>query len=394
MSKVSGWLGRTSWCWPAIASLLFAVPVALFTKIGGEDLLALWSGTTTWLQGGNPYSAEDLQIAQRAVGWSREEVQIFLNPPWGLGLLAPLGVMGFDVARCFVIFLSALCFLVIPGLVQDLFGGTLPRSPRRALLAWLSTPALHCLLLGQLSLILTASLLLSLRFSIRQQPWRASALLVPLALKPQLFLIVGLVLALKQPRMLFRAFLLAVIVTAAVTAYSPGIFNEWLEQEFSPLQWQTSTLVTMVRLWLQGASNVPPTWPVFIVPAIGVILCCTWMHLTRRTSNTTLHLVSGLLFSLAFAPYAYLYDYTLLMIPHVLFVLGLPNRAAGTALLLSIAVQLSSILAAAMNTSLEIFWYVPLAYLFIWCVLYPSIRHALTWERVGLPDAATPESRG
>lgn len=74
--------------------ILFCLPLLLFSagKILSpappEDFLGYWAAGRLFLMRQNPYSAANLMMLERPLGWTHAGPQVMLCPPWSLPAFA------------------------------------------------------------------------------------------------------------------------------------------------------------------------------------------------------------------------------------------------------------------------------------------------------------------
>src|SRR6185369_2017324 len=58
-----------------------------------QDFIEYWTASHLLTAGANPYSLNEMFMAQRAIGWTEPVPLMFICPPWTLPLIAPLGLV-------------------------------------------------------------------------------------------------------------------------------------------------------------------------------------------------------------------------------------------------------------------------------------------------------------
>jgi hypothetical protein len=173
----------TGLCFAGVALSLCTVPLT-GKMVGFRDFVAYYATGYQLVHHADPYDSEAIHRIERDAGLPDHAVLLMRNPPWGLPLVYPLGLVNVRIA--FVIWSALLlgCLLLPVYLLRQMHG-----SPPKPIhwLAFSFTPALICLNMGQTSLFALLGLTLFLRYN-RTHPFGAGAALWLCALKPHLFL--------------------------------------------------------------------------------------------------------------------------------------------------------------------------------------------------------------
>jgi hypothetical protein len=158
---------------------------------GARDFVAYWATGQQLVHGGSPYDPVALSQLERAVGLSSTSAVAFMrNPPWALPLAFPLGFAGLRLGGFLWSLTLIGCLLASVHMLWKLYGT--PDNKRH----WLGAafaPAIVCLLIGQTSIFVVLGYVLFLALR-RSHPYWAGAALWLCALKPHLFLVIGVVL--------------------------------------------------------------------------------------------------------------------------------------------------------------------------------------------------------
>ncbi|MEJ1355195.1 MAG: glycosyltransferase family 87 protein [Candidatus Sedimenticola sp. (ex Thyasira tokunagai)] len=289
------------------------------SDFGSRDFIAFWSAFHALKDGNNPYSMSALYPFQRQLVADEESTQAFLNPPWSLVVLAPVLVFDFPMARVLWIGLNALfIYLTITLIISYLHGKDSSRIIH-FIAASLFLPSIWTVWMGQVTLFLTLCFVAAFTAMMKGRTILAGLIFIPLTLKPHLFLVVGIVLAVyvlrKKHLSLVISFVCGFLSLQFITyLLSPQIYSNWLNMDYSPLIQKTSSLVTMIRESVLLASGALVDWPIFVVPVIGVMLCLPWLLKRYGNSDIELLVPASLCISLGIAPYAWLQDFSLLLI--------------------------------------------------------------------------------
>jgi hypothetical protein len=298
---------------------LFLCVAPLTGKIAGaRDFVVYWATGHQLVHHQNPYETDAMGRLERGAGLDPGYGILYMrNPPWGLPIVLPLGLVGVRLGALLWSLTGLGCLLLSVRIVGDLHGQS------RSLLNWLGysfAPALMCVIVGQTSLFALLGLALFLRLLARR-PFLAGMALWLCTLKPHLFLAFGLVLAIwivieKSYRVaLGLAVAMAaslgltwLIAPSAWTQYQQMIRISGIEEQFIPC------LGVALRLWVNPQSTL-----LQYLPAIaGCIWALAWYWTKRgrwdwKSDGSLLMMVS-----VVSAPYCWLFDQAL-VIPALLF---------------------------------------------------------------------------
>jgi len=348
-------------------------PPSLF---GACDFVAFWAGFHVWQTGGNPYDlAAVFRLEQLAIPGFKEPLA-YLNPPWALILLAPFLAPDFELARFLWIGWNLFFFIASTALICQWFELDRKNTMRAVALSFLFVPVLMNFWLGQLSLLITFFLVASFTAILRGRDLLAGALLVPLTIKPHILLLIAAalffwILTKKRWAILLGFVSGLFFVFLVLLAVSPPLFAAWQQMEFSPFVWRTSSVATLIRERLFTGANIPPVWPAYLLTSAAIVATSIWFFTRRREIDWRLDLPSLAALSLAFAPYVWLHDYSLLVIVQsCLFaqVLKLPPRALAywRILFILVGAQIMLVLCAALTNNLQWFFWFPFIMWLIW----------------------------
>jgi hypothetical protein len=158
---------------------------------GARDFVVYWATGQQLVHHGNPYDAAAMMQIERAAGLSSSSAVGFMrNPPWALPLTLPLGFTGLRVGGLLWSLALMASLLASVHWLWQLYGR--PDNKRH----WLGAafaPAVICLLIGQTSLFVLLGYVLFLRLH-HSRPFWAGASLWLCALKPHLFVVIGVVM--------------------------------------------------------------------------------------------------------------------------------------------------------------------------------------------------------
>jgi hypothetical protein len=282
-----------------------------------RDYIGYWAAGQQIVHGANPYSLEETVRLEESVGLGNRQVKITPSPPVGLALVIPLGFVNAKNGLVFWLMIQILCLAAALWILWLLEGKP---SSRIHLLGFLFPPALACLMAGQLGIFCLLGITLFLWLH-DLRPFLAGMALLPVSLKPHLFLPVALVLLLwvaGQRRFRLLAGFLAVMAASyglvvmfdphAWAQYTAMLSSNLMRGRFAP------TLSAYLRLWIDPRA----AW----LQYLPTIVACLWSagYMWKRWSRWS-WVDQGLLVllvSLLCAPYAWLTDEAVLL-PAVLF---------------------------------------------------------------------------
>lgn len=305
-------------CWIGQGDGSWENPIQLF---GTRDFIAFWAGIRVFLQGGNPYDDLLVFAVQKPIHPQLVEAQVFLNPPWAILPMLPLGYFSFSPSSLLWI-LCNLCFWVGATLgILVILKGDLTQRAVCGLVGVLSMPAFFNVWMGQLSLaILVASFGAMVGYRTKRDALVGFCLAL-LMVKPHLVFLFGLAVGLEFIRerrwripLWFMVFFGSMCIFPLLVR--SGIYHEWLGREFSPLQWQTATVSALIRYVVLLLTGEVPSWPAYFMPLTGGVVFAVWYLGRGRRIETDLWFQSFsflLLVSVICAPYGWLYDFCLLL---------------------------------------------------------------------------------
>ena len=322
--------------WAVCGLILVASATALLVRadvraetglpVGGHDFIAYWSANEVSLEGGDPYDEAALQAVQQEIHPRyRDGPQRFWNPPWALALLAPVVTLPFHVAASLWLVISVLAGAGCVAVAWRLFVEDTWAVPPLALgAALLFQPFMEALALGQLSTVLTLCVLGGLLALREGRDVLAGVLLAVAVVKPQAWLLVGVVVGMhvlhaRRWAVLASGCVAAGVLVSVSLALHPSVWAGWNPTEGSPTHWHSATIAGWIRAALQEGGSAP-TWPVAAVPVTAVILTAVWAR-HHREHLPWANLPRVLVLSVLVAPYAWLADSTLIW-PTLVVILG------------------------------------------------------------------------
>jgi hypothetical protein len=187
-----------------------------------RDSIEYWASGQLLAHGENPYDTTAILHLERSVGLPGHMPALVMgNAPPALLLTYPLGLVGVRTAQRIWMLLLAVCLILSVRILAPPSGKS---RPYIQMLAFGFAPALVCVAVGQMALLLLLGLALFLKFY-RTRPLIAGASLWLCLLKPQLFLPFGLVLAV----WIWRERQFKVFAGLAITLTASVLTMAWLD---------------------------------------------------------------------------------------------------------------------------------------------------------------------
>lgn len=295
-------------CW---VTFVFALSLTV-KDVTGRDYIEYWAAGRQVIHHANPYDPSAILRLEQSAGMERDQPEVSPSPPLVLLLTAPLG---FFSAEAGLILWFALLLASLSGSLWILW--LLHGKPDTLLylFGFLFAPAIACLQCGQISIFLLLSIMASLYF-LESRPWLAGMLLVPLTVKPHLFLPFAVALVLW---VLYRrafgvpaGFFVGLSACLALTFYLDQ--HAWAQyfgllKQFHLLVYPVPTLSGT----LQRLISVRMSWLRFL-PDAAASLWAIWYFRSRRDHwNWAEQGMVALLVSILCAPYAFFYDECILL---------------------------------------------------------------------------------
>jgi len=292
----------------AVTTLFLCVVPLAGNIAGSRDFVVFWATGQQLVHHANPYDREAMARIEQAAGLGVGPTPLYMrNPPWGLPLAAPLGVVGLRIGALLWSLAMLACLLASVYILWRMHG----RPANR--LHWLALsfgPALICVMMGQTSLVALLGYVLFLYLH-RAHPFLAGASLWLCALKPHLFVPFGVVLlvwiVITKGYKLLSGFVVAMAARCALVYWlDPSAWADYarmmrsagLDTEYIPC------LIVVLRLWISPHAM----WLQYVPPAIACIWALAWFWPRRHAWDWTRHGNLLVLVSLVAAPYSWIYD--------------------------------------------------------------------------------------
>jgi hypothetical protein len=326
---------------------------------GAKDFVVYWATGQQLMHHGNPYDKDAMARIEYGAGLHADtSVGFMRNPPWALPMTLPLGLFNVRIAGLLWAFTLLASLLISIWLLRELHGR--PENYRH----WFGAafaPAFICLLIGQSSLFALLGYVLFLYLH-RSRPFWAGMSLWLCALKPHLFLVVGVVilawvLVNKSYKVLAGAGAALAVSLLATWAIDPAAWTQYaammtgtgIEKEPIP------SIGVMLRQHLSPERM----WVQYVPAALG----CGWglIYFWRRRASWDWLRDGGLpmLVSILVAPYSWIVD-QVLAIPALLD--GAYRTSSQVLLVLLVVATIvleAELLSGVKLSSLLFFWSAP-----------------------------------
>lgn len=304
MSKIFRKLAAAGLLGIGVAILAFVIRDT--DSAGNKDFTSYWAAGQLLIHRSNPYSPADVLRLEKTVGFKPNKPLIMRNPPYALLLALPLGLAG---AKTGAVIWSLFLVLAV-GLSVRIVWADNGSPPDLHLFAYMFAPVLACLRMGQTSAFILLGIVLFLRWH-KQRPYLAGACLVLLAMKPHLFLPLGVVMLLwlafsRSYKVLLGAIAALLAFLALPMWLVPSLWSDYqpIFRDASAESQLMPTLSTFLRLVLSPNS----AWLQYLPAALGCIWAIGWYFRHRRDWDWNEHGPALLVLSLVVAPYSWLAD--------------------------------------------------------------------------------------
>lgn len=277
-----------------------------------RDFIGYWAAGQQIVHCANPYNPADVLALEKTAGLGDLQIKITPSPPVGLALILPLGFLGAKTGLVFWMLLELACLSLSLFVVWELEGR--PDS-RLHLFGFLFAPALACFMAGQIGIFLLLGLTLFLLWR-ETQPFWAGAALLPMTLKPHLFLPVALVLLVWTTLERRLRIIAGLLVTSAasyvvVVAFDPHAWSQYSSMLHSKLMQDrfAPTLSAYLRWDISPAS----VWLEYLPTAVACLWATGYFWRRRNQWSWTQHGLLVVLVGVLCAPYAWLTDEAVLL---------------------------------------------------------------------------------
>ena len=278
---------------------------------GARDFVVYWATGQQLAHHANPYDPVTMMRIERAAGLpSNSAVGFMRNLPWALPLTFPLGFAGLRLGG-FLWSLALMASLMASVYwLWQLYG--MPDNKRH----WLGAafaPAIICLLIGQTSIFVLLGYVLFLRLH-RSQPFWAGASLWLCALKPHLFLAIGLVLLAwvlftKSYRVIAGAASALLVSSLVASIINPSAWSQYAAM--MRVSGVNQEVIPCVSIVLRRNISPDSVGLQYLPSVVGCLWVLSYYWRKRYTWDWVRDSGSVTLVSVLVAPYAWITDQAL-----------------------------------------------------------------------------------
>jgi hypothetical protein len=356
-----------------------------------HDYLEYWSAGKINLEGGNPYSPEEMISLQRQIGRVQPDALMMWNPPWILALAMPFGMLNYSPSRMLWFLLELFILILTAELCWKIYNG----EDRKRWIAWVFVlafgPILHTLKLGQVTPLLLLGSVGFLFFIEKEKPFAAGALASLTLLKPHLMylFIVALGLWILQTKSwkVLAGMAAGVILPLIISNLpNPQLIPQYFYtiQHYPPTDWLTATLGSLLRQVLG--------YDKFYLQFVPSILGLAWLlsyWLTHRKQwdwQTACPLV--ILVSAATTSYGWAHDVSIVTIAAVqIAALSISGKWTYQKTVIFSSFWIASLFSAFFSNYQNWFWWLS-SFFLVWYLT------AYAWLKTRQPAHAVPPSPG
>jgi Glycosyltransferase family 87 len=137
-----------------------------------NDFVEYWAASRLMLDGSNPYDLTQMLAIERSLGFAGKDALPMLNPPWALPLVLPLALLPYPASQAVWLTLNFLLLLASVELCRRVYWRWELR-PLAWMLGFTFVPALTCMAIGQITILVLLGLVGFLYFESQQQYWLA-----------------------------------------------------------------------------------------------------------------------------------------------------------------------------------------------------------------------------
>ena len=280
---------------------------------GIRDFVTYWASGQQLAHHANPYDGNAILHLERSAGFpSGGQVLIMRNPPSALLFALPLGFLNARTALLLWLLLLTASLVISVRIVWIMHGR--PKTQLN-LLGYTFGPALICLMVGQVSLLVLLGLALFLRLH-RSRPFLAGASLWLCWLKPHLFLPFGAVLLLWViSRRSYRVLAGSAAALGVSTVVALLLDHQvWRHYSQMMLAARIDRLpIPCLSIMLMRHINPDAVWLQYLPAALGCVWALWYFCRHRDDWDWMEHGSLLVLVSLVVAPYSWIMDQAILI---------------------------------------------------------------------------------
>lgn len=333
-----------------IVTVMLGIPLLIASDEQNllPDFAAPWTGARLFLDGrlGDLYDVE--------TQWALQQVEVknvapswFVSPPHVALIYTPLALLSYNAAALIWTAISIVCVIVAIRLMEP-FAPRLFAEHRLAttLVLLSSYPVFELLGAGQQSGITLLLMAAGIRLALAEHQALAGIVFALGAIKPQLFVLVPIVLIALRMWKALAVGTTAGVLTLILThlAFGPDVVVEWLHTIFSPAY---SELVQIDQAWKMAGlpalilTFAPPSWAPEVAAfgtflTIGILSYAIWRIVTWAKADVDPRALwaFAIIATILASPHLVLYDLVLVLIPALYLAEIANNRSVRVSLLL------------------------------------------------------------
>lgn len=295
-----------------------------------SDFAGIWAGGRALITGADPYDAATWSETTARLGTQRPDTGVYGYTPWVAFAMVPLALFPLETAA--LVWSISGVVLAVAGLLALMRARPIPAYAMVvigvALLA--SQPALTSFMVGQWTFLLVGALAFAVTAALDARPFAAVALVASLA-KPQLWLLALPAIIARAPRAAVPFAAIAALAILGASLAMPHWWSAWAAHVRPVRVADPPQAATLGALFAQLIG--PAGMPLAYVAVAAIVAITLWRSGARSDAALAILLATSLLA----APYAWSYDWLLLLVPLVLAVSALAPEHPGRALVLTIA---------------------------------------------------------
>ncbi len=277
-----------------------------------RDFIGYWAAAQQIVHGADPYSHEEVLRLEKAVGLGNLQIKITPSPPVGLALVLPLGFLGAKAGLVFWMILELGCAALAFWAIWAMHGRPVSRLH---LFGFLFAPLLACFMAGQLGVFFLLGLALFLLWH-ETHPFWAGAALLPMSLKPHLFLPVALILLAwvvvrRKPWILVGLFVAMAASFGLVLAFDPQVWAQYVAMANAGLM--HDRFAPTLSAYLREDLAPRAVWLEYLPTAVACVWAVFYFWSRRACWDWTQHGLLVVLIGVLCAPYAWLTDEAVLL---------------------------------------------------------------------------------
>ncbi len=310
-----------------ILSIFFIVSRMGSLIIPFGDSIQYWAAGKLMLNGGNPYSAEQVSELKQQVGTYHEfppnAPSMMLYPPWAIPFMLPFGIFSFPISRLMWLIFHIIIILICINLIWRIYRG----SPKLKYLAYLISigfaPTIFVLVIGHFTTLPLLGLVGFLFFiqNTHRNRWSevaAGFCAAIVLIKPQLlylFLFALLLWTLEKRKwsVIIGGIGFILIFSLISMIFNPIVISQYWEtlSKYSMGAWATPT----IGMGLRTIFRIEMVWLLFVPSVIGVIWYLFLWRKDRKSWDWVEQLPLIILVSYVTSPFMWTYDMVVLLLP-------------------------------------------------------------------------------